>query len=1788
MDCYSFTNLNAVDFIRITNSDIRADWDEEHPGYFDDPDPIHDFRWGPLDHGAAGIGSGLYGGIKTIEITDSNIYAHGLGSGSGIGGGGAGGQSFSVVNPGKWAVGEVGTIRISRSHVEASSGCGEFTDMPPTTIDDGLKVYTINAIDFGTGAGIGSGSASSIGTLEISDCDYIKAWGCGGAGIGGGMETGIFESGKVGTISLKNIGEIEARGGTSCAGIGTGGGQALDSSGGSLKKLSIENCKKVKAKGGRFGAGIGLGEMSRYDNGTGTYVITIKDSEIEARGGHCAAGIGGGSESFSHISTFGGENPPLMIEGACKIFAQGGDTDRSDGGETMYGGGAGIGGGDRGGCSTIKIALTEDEKTPKGSIESRFSSNYYVYAVGGGGAAGIGNGGNDCMEGAYNGNSSDGDSIYIEGGAVFAKGGDSVEWKGVGYTGAGAGIGGSCAGSIIDYLKISGGYICAEAGKNSNENDKADDIGTGGNYADDGDRRKNGTLIISDGTVLADNIGVFEDLARITGGSISGIVPNAVRSGNVPVYRTTLKLADNPQTEVSLSGMTQEYGKNHIYTSPDRKLYLYLDRKGSISDKSQTADVTLGTEAARHYFGYTDQNHTGWLKMRGEKLGTRLESDNHQTIDKVRYLDDFCVALDDDRFTSGDWTFTVSGNASMREEAGKTTSPGARAALNADMVGSYTVRGTSTASDDPEVYWGAYVDFTGQILKPDPKPVIVGVTYKVYDGRVAVGPEVESKSGGEVTYRWFDEYGNTELASAPKNAGKYKVQAFVAETSLFDAGKSEKVSYEIKRKDTQIVLSGSLDGTGATLEVEIEGIISGDELKDAVAILKVKPEGQGSKPEKHADIKNEHGKHVAVFGGEDVPIGYYDVRVWTNFYNTGPNHDSNPNYNEPPEVNQRLYRGKSDRKIIVKKNGQYEIDSNGVTATYGDPYITLTARSNHDVSSDADAYRYEIVSDSINDLNESYNTNAKPTITLNWNSADDENATVSFNHAGTVKIKVTLSDNRAEGDVLYNPAETYITVTVKPKELTAASYACRISDNSINPTPVREISYGQLSLFRYGISYNGLVKGDTPADFTHGYGTLSAIALPAKLNASDTGYQIDIRKNADPVKKIFYSRDYDIKYDVSTNAVRVRKAKLAVKAADTSGEYGPREPDYEWEVASNQSEYGCDGLSRWDSKDSVFITEPAVEYDKTAPSVNGREYGELDAGTYDKALKLDLKGAVSNNYDFVNIPGNLVVKQADISNVMRFGVSTNELKYDGTPKNPDILISDRFYETGDPKYKLSVSSDYVVNCPPEDERINAGTFTAVVKGTGNYTGERKVLCKITSDYYYNCTNGARGSWDIGSKDGFAITYKRNVNDNESRDHFLKLMIDGKEVDKASYDIASDSMTMTLKPDFLTGLGEGYHLFHPVFEDGESQMILFNVKQPGKPDTPVIPVDPVDPPAPPEPPGPDKPDKPVNPDNPVDPKPDDEHNDDSSSSDGGGGSMPAAGSGSVVFPNPIVVMDVTGITQAANKPAVKKPAAENAEPFLEGHGKLKGWDVISKSIEIAIKNKLKDPSVERIIMVNMNGTSVVPANIFKEIKGQDVTLIFEMGDDISWRVNGLDITEDVTEDIDFGVVVGTDEIPVDVVGDVLNDSFGVQLSLAHDGPFGFKATLLMELGEENGGKYANLFYYNEDKGELEFMTSDLIDEGGSISLDFVHASEYVVAVADKAMGDAVVKTVQTPGASDKAKDNTEEAGGQGKAGTAKTEDTQKTGNLLIWWLIAAGLLIISAASGAYYILRKKRN
>ncbi len=75
---------------------------------------------------------------------------------------------------------------------------------------------------------------------------------------------------------------------------------------------------------------------------------------------------------------------------------------------------------------------------------------------------------------------------------------------------------------------------------------------------------------------------------------------------------------------------------------------------------------------------------------------------------------------------------------------------------------------------------------------------------------------------------------------------------------------------------------------------------------------------------------------------------------------------------------------------------------------------------------------------------------------------------------------------------------------------------------------------------------------------------------------------------------------------------------------------------------------------------------------------------------------------------------------------------------------------------------------------------------------------------------------------------------------------------------------------------------------------------------------------------------------------------------------------------------------------------------------------------------------------------------------------------------------------------------------------------VQLSLAHNGSFNFTALLNIDLGKKNYGKYANLFYYNTDKGELEFSDCSLI-ENGKASIEFTHASDYAILIDSEPLG-----------------------------------------------------------------------
>ena len=170
---------------------------------------------------------------------------------------------------------------------------------------------------------------------------------------------------------------------------------------------------------------------------------------------------------------------------------------------------------------------------------------------------------------------------------------------------------------------------------------------------------------------------------------------------------------------------------------------------------------------------------------------------------------------------------------------------------------------------------------------------------------------------------------------------------------------------------------------------------------------------------------------------------------------------------------------------------------------------------------------------------------------------------------------------------------------------------------------------------------------------------------------------------------------------------------------------------------------------------------------------------------------------------------------------------------------------------------------------------------------------------------------------------------------------------------------------------------------------------------------------------------------------------------------------------------------------------------------------------SKPNWTSVARKLANAQPGDTVTVKMNGETEVPGDVWETIAGRDVTVILDMGGNVSWTVDGNDVpTATHFADMDFGVDRNTTGIDVDVINTVTGELGSVQITLAHDGEFGFTLTLTAPLGKENAGYWANLYHYDEENEILNYETSGEIQEDGTASLKMTHASQYAIVIDDK--------------------------------------------------------------------------
>lgn len=229
---------------------------------------------------------------------------------------------------------------------------------------------------------------------------------------------------------------------------------------------------------------------------------------------------------------------------------------------------------------------------------------------------------------------------------------------------------------------------------------------------------------------------------------------------------------------------------------------------------------------------------------------------------------------------------------------------------------------------------------------------------------------------------------------------------------------------------------------------------------------------------------------------------------------------------------------------------------------------------------------------------------------------------------------------------------------------------------------------------------------------------------------------------------------------------------------------------------------------------------------------------------------------------------------------------------------------------------------------------------------------------------------------------------------------------------------------------------------------------------------------------------------------------------------------------------------------------------------------------------AVVEDIKNTPAGGNVTVDMGSATVVSKEILEAAKGKDVDIVLDMGG-YTWTINGEDISASNLKDIDLEVTRGTTNIPNNLISALAQGNPVQQISLTHNGDFGFQASLTLNVGAQYEGKYGNLYYYDSD-GRMVFMNAGVIGENGNVTLSFSHASEYAIVISDEPMKTEVVVNPDTGKGEQNKGDDTNSAGeSSGDDTVAETGDNVNVLPVVVLVIVAAAVIIGCVA------IRKKR-
>lgn len=227
---------------------------------------------------------------------------------------------------------------------------------------------------------------------------------------------------------------------------------------------------------------------------------------------------------------------------------------------------------------------------------------------------------------------------------------------------------------------------------------------------------------------------------------------------------------------------------------------------------------------------------------------------------------------------------------------------------------------------------------------------------------------------------------------------------------------------------------------------------------------------------------------------------------------------------------------------------------------------------------------------------------------------------------------------------------------------------------------------------------------------------------------------------------------------------------------------------------------------------TTYISSDCIVLDTTLPVITGIENGK----TYCSAVEATVN---DDNLDTVTINGeNVKVENGKFTIEPAEGEQT-VIATDEAGNSVTYIITVNYGHTF-----ISYVSNNDATCTNDGTKTAKCEFcdaTETVTDSGTATGHNFVDGKCTvcgdidTDFNPVIIKGANGQWQKGIKDGLSFT------SNAAFAHFLKVQVDGEDLDNTNYAVSEGSTIVTLYSEYLETLSVGTHTLAVISETGSA-------------------------------------------------------------------------------------------------------------------------------------------------------------------------------------------------------------------------------------------------------------------------------------------------------------------------------------------------------------------------------